>query len=246
MNLNSSRSFDCKNEELPVICRFCVISLTRDLIDFNNFSPMFDASYLATFKAKIDVVQELVQPKSETVALKVITERMYQTLDDLISPINHLTGYIELTGKQVPISSADFGLVQLRKSIRSRDVESVLTLLHACNGFIKKYKKELEGKGLTEALIAKFTEAGKLLAEDKDKKYALVSNRISIVQNNMGLLNELYEQLTEICRIGKVLYKQTDKAKLKDYTFAQMKKQVRRVEKPVEAKQTEEPAPVSA
>lgn len=42
--------------------------------------------------------------------------------------------------------------------------------------------------------------------------------------------------MAEICRIGKILYKQTDKAKLKDYTFTQMMKQVRRIDKPEEQK----------
>ena len=236
MNLNINRSFDCKEEELPVVCGFGAVSLTRDLSDFTAYSPMFDAPYLAAFKAKIEVVQELVQPNSETVELKVITGRIYQTLDDLISPINHLEGYLKLAGKQVPISSADFGLVQLRKSVRARDVENVLKQLHTVEGNINKYKTALMAKGLTEALIAKFTEMSNPLAADKDKKYTLVSNRAAIVQNNRGLLNELGDQLAEICRIGKILYGQTDQAKLKDYTFAQMMKQVKRSAKAEEAK----------
>jgi hypothetical protein len=52
-------------------------------------------------------------------------------------------------------------------------------------------------------------------------------------------MNGLYEQFTEICTIGKVLYKQTDKAKLNDYTFAWLMKQVRRADKPAEEKPAE-------
>lgn len=52
----------------------------------------------------------------------------------------------------------------------------------------------------------------------------------------MSQLNELNAQLAEICNIGKILFKQTDKAKLKDYTFAQLMKKVRRTEKPEEPK----------
>jgi len=59
---------------------------------------------------------------------------------------------------------------------------------------------------------------------------------MALVLNNLVLLNGLYEQLTEICAIGKVLYKQTDRAKLNDYTFSYLMKQVRRVEKPEEPK----------
>ena len=236
MKMNVNRSFGCKNEELPVVCGFGATSLARDLGDFTAYSPLFDAAYQAAFKTKIDVVAELVQPLSETVELKVITERMYQTLDDLIAPINYLAGYLKLAGKEVPVSAHDFGLLQLRKSVRSRDVESVLTLLHTVDGNIRKYKKALTTKGLTEELIARFAAAGKQLADDKNRKYALVSNRAAMVQKNMGLLNDLYDQLTEICRIGKILYKQTDPAKLKDYTFAKMMNQVRMSARPAAAK----------
>ncbi len=236
MKMNMNRSFGCKNEELPVVCGFGATSLARDLGDFTAYSPLFDATYLTAFKTKIDAVAELVQPRSETVELKVITERIYQTLDGLIAPINHLSGYLDLTGNEAPVSSDDFGLVQLRKSARSRDVESVLMLLHTVGVNIGKYKTALMAKGLTEELIAKFTDAGKLLAEDKNKRYALVSNRAAIVQKNQGQLNDLYDQLTEVCRIGKILYKQTDNAKLKDYTFAKMMTQVRVSARPVAAK----------
>ena len=70
------------------------------------------------------------------------------------------------------------------------------------------------------------------------------------MQNNLGLLNELNTQLVEICEIGKILFKQTDKAKLNDYTFAYLMKQVRRSskqadEKPVAATKADADTPVN-
>ena len=241
MTSNSYRGFNCKDEELPVVCGFAAISLARDLNDFTEYSPIFDNGYVEVFQGKISVVQELVQPKSETVLLKVITERINNNLDAMISPINYLDGYLELASKNVPISATDFGLTQLRKSVRSRDIENVLKLLRTVNGNINKYKDDLMAKGLTEPQIVKFTEVSFTLTEDKNKKYKLISNRTAIVQNNLGILNDLNDQMAEICKIGKILYKQTDKAKLKDYTFAQMMKQVRRVDKPEGEKTTEKP-----
>ena len=44
----------------------------------------------------------------------------------------------------------------------------------------------------------------------------------------MGLLNDLKNPTDRNPGIGKILYKQTDQAKLKDYTLTQMMKQVRR------------------
>lgn len=236
MNGMIPRSFNCKNEELPVVSGFVATSFERDLGFFSGYSPVFDSVYLDGYKAKIKAVEGLVYSGSETVALKLITEHSYSILDGLISPINHLEGYISLAGKKVPLSPADFGLNMLRKSVRSRDVENVLSQLRIVNANIKKFKAELTEKGLTETVIAMFTEAVPLLADDKKKGYELISNRAALVQNNMGTLNDLNDQLVSICDIGKILFKQTDKAKLKDYTFTQLMKKVRRTEKPEDTK----------
>jgi hypothetical protein len=115
-------------------------------------------------------------------------------------------------------------------------VESVLPLLLTIDSNITKYYDQLTAKGLTEPLKTKFLDARTALADDKNKRYTLVSSRAALVQNNMGMLNALHAQMVEICDIGKILFKQTDKAKLKDYTFAQLMKQVRRVNKPEEDK----------
>jgi len=236
---NSIRGFNCKNEELPLVCEFVATSLERDQPLFNNYSPLFNLAYVDGFKAKIMAVEELVNPASETLALKLINEHSYSILDEMIGSINHLEGYISLAGKNVPVSATDFGLTILRKSARSRDIENVLSQLRTVNKTIAKYRTELNEAGLTDALVANFTDAVTLLNSDKKEGYKIISNRAALVQNNMGLLNELNDQMGSICDIGKILFKQTDKAKLKDYTFAQLMKKVRHTEKPDEAKPTE-------
>ena len=240
------REFNCKNEELPIVCGFVALSLERDMESFASYSPVFNQAYLDGYKASIASVQELVAPKSETVELKLINEHIYLVCEGLIDPINHLEGYIKLAGKSIPISASDFGLVKLRKSARAHDVESVLPLLLTIDSNITKYQEQLTAKGLTEPLKAKFLEARTALVDFKNQRYSLVSSRAALVQANMGMLNALNAQMTEICEIGKILYKQTDKAKLKDYTFAQLMKQVRRVNKPEENKtQTNEDTPAT-
>jgi len=223
-----NRNFGCKYEELPVLCGFCATSLARDLDDFTAYSPIFDAAYLTAFKARIDAVSKLHQPQSETVGLKVMTRQMYQRLDELITLVNYLSGYLQLAREEVPISARDFGLVKLRYSARSRNVENVLMLLHLVEGNINKYKTALMAKGLTEELMTRLADLWKQLVEDKDRRYAQVSNRAALVQFKQGLLQELYHQLSEICNVGKILYRQTDQAKLNDYTLARMMDQVRR------------------
>lgn len=231
MNTNMYRSYNCKDEELPVICGFIAMSFARDFTYFEGYSPMFNQAYMTGFKERIQEVFELVRPKSETIELKLITERMNQKLDELIQSVNFVEGYLKLAGKTVPISAADFGLSELRRSIRSRDVESVLNLIRIVDGNLNKYKSELMAKGATEGLLDDFLEAFTALSNDKNRKFGLISNRAYLVQSNREKLNQLYEQFVEISTIGKMFFRQTDKAKLKDYTFSHLLKQVRRTEK---------------
>ena len=94
----------------PSFCGFVAFSLKRDLPDFSEYSPQFNEAYLAGYETKIDIVQELVQPKSETTEIKLITERIYATLDGLTPPINYISGYLDLAENTVPISATDFGI----------------------------------------------------------------------------------------------------------------------------------------
>jgi len=243
MSTDSPRNFNCKNEELHIICGFSAISLARDLEAFAAYSPQFNSEYVEIYKANIDAAQELVQPKAETVQLKKLNEHIYSTLDSLITDTNHVEGYLMLAKKAVPLSASDFGLTQLRKSCRSRDLENVLTQMRTVKGNMMRYGTELATKGMTEAFVEKFAETEAQLAENRNAKYGIVSNRAAIVQNNMGTLNALYDQFTEICTIGKILFKKTDKAKLNDYTFSYLLKQVRRVQKPEDPNQNDKPAP---
>jgi len=80
---------------------------------------------------------------------------------------------------------------------------------------------------LSHYQIIKFTQAATSIAADNQKQYEIMSNRKAIVQNNLGLFNSLYEQLTEILRVGKILYKANDAAKAQEYNFTAMKKKVR-------------------
>lgn len=240
MSTNTLRSYNCKNEELSVICKFAAFNLTRDLPDFSAYSPRFSAEYVEGFKAKINVVSELVEPKSEIMELKLLNEQLYKRLDELITPINFLTGYINMANGQLKLSPADFGLSTLRKGIVSKDVESVIRSLQTVNTNIAKHKGVLAQQGLKDELIDRFTNEAIRIAAEKQKQYEMLSNRKNLVQTNQVLLNELFEQLNEILSTGKILYKKVDLAKQKGYTFNELKKRVRKTSKP-DSETTDEP-----
>jgi hypothetical protein len=243
MNTNQTRNYNCKDEELSVICGYAAFSLKRDLADFSNYSPRFDLKYVEEFDAKITVVTELVNPKSETAEKKAITTRLYATINGLTDPVNRLEGYIKLAKDRIPVSIADFGITLLRRKIRAKDTEGTLQNLRLVIASIQAYKEPLTAEGLTGEFVLHLENVAASIAADNQTQYEILSARKELVQNNLYLLNDLFRQLTEICDIGKILYKKTMPQKVQEYTFSSLMKQVRNVAKSKSAKkQTSESA----
>lgn len=232
MATDFSREYNCKDEELPVICKFTAFSLRRDLPEFTAYSPKFNEQYLSGFESSNAKATDVIDPKSETMERKASTAKLYLELDKLVDPINRLRGYLGISDAGLAVNAADFGLTDLRRSITSRDAEKAIRSLHLVNANIAKYKDQLMARGLTEELIGQFVTAADTIAKVKQNQYEILIKRKSIVQSNMALLNSLHGQLTEILTVGKILYKATNPAKLQEYTFSDLKKRVRLVSKP--------------
>jgi hypothetical protein len=221
------RSFNCKDGELPVMCGYVAFSLKRDAEEFNRYSPKFNAEYIADFETKTSAVSELLSPVLETAELKGITTRMYAVINGLLDPLNRVKGYLKLAKDTVPVSATDFGLTLLRKKVSTKDAKGILQGLQLVNANLQKYKEPLSAQGLTEELISVFTTSAGFIAADNQKPYEIVSRRKDLVRTNVGLLNDLYKQLSEIMEVGKILYKGNNIVKLKEYTFSELLKKVR-------------------
>jgi len=222
------RKYKCKDGDLPVICNIAADSLESDLADFSAYSPKFTQVFLIDFRNYIEKVFEIVLPQAEIQLQKVITERMNGTLDNMTDAANRLSGYIKFSHTD----HTDFGLTLLRKAIKDGDAAGGINSLQTVIANIAHFKEALVQQGLTEELIAVFVTARKSLKEDKSKQTKIFNNRKRIVHSNLGLLNGLFDQLTEILTAGKILYKTTEPAKLQEYTFEGLKKRVRWASKP--------------
>jgi len=235
MGTNSNRSYNCKNEELPVICRYTLFSLKRDLADFTAYSPKLNDAYASAYETKIATAEELVSPKSETAEKKKITDRITASMAALIAYTNHLNGYLEMANGKINLSATNFGLTALRKGIAAHDPEKVIDRLKDVIKNISKYREDLTEQGFTDALLEKLTGTYASLIADRQTQYELLANRKALVQKNVSVFNDLYNQLQEVCRIGKILYAGVDPVKVKEYTFTELKKQGGRSSKNTEA-----------
>jgi len=96
MGTIASRAYNCKDEELPVICRFTAFSFEQDLAVFQAYSPIYNPEYLANFKQRIASAEALMSPKSEAVTRKKKSDLLIGTITGLTTPLNHLHGNLNL------------------------------------------------------------------------------------------------------------------------------------------------------
>ncbi|MDR2472834.1 MAG: hypothetical protein LBD53_04610 [Tannerella sp.] len=233
------KTYNCKNEELPVIAEYLLFSLKKDMAAFTAFSPKFNEAYVTAFEEKIAAVAAILNPHNETIELKKVTEHLYSTMNSLIDPIARVEGYVKTAGSANPIGIKDFGLSLLRKKVWAKDAEGVLVALKTVNDHINTCKSTLVDQGLSDDLIAVFTSSTTAIHDDNQRQYQIVTARKRLVNNNLSLFNELYALIMEVCGIGKILYKK-DAVLLKEYTFTELKKRVRTVHNPQSAKPASE------
>jgi hypothetical protein len=228
MKILKTKSYNCKDEELLVICRNAVKCLKRDLTDFIAFSPIFDETYIVGFEEKINFVDGLVCSKTETAELKKITRRLYETMDSLIDPIAKIHSYLLLAKKTVGVSAKDIGLAMLSRKISDRDAEGTRQTLLFVITFLEKYRVQLYAVGFSDSVIDQFNDAVSSITEDNKLQFNIINKRKAILQTNVSVLNDLYAQLIYVLNVGKSLYKNVNTLKFKEYSFSSLKKGVRR------------------
>jgi hypothetical protein len=226
------RTYGCKDEELLFISIFVSLSLKRDLPEFTAYSPVFNQAYQTAFDGKIAVLKEVVMPKFMVTERKEVTTRLYGTMDGLLESARHLTGYIKLAKSDISIPLDDFGFAPLRKAVNAKDAEGTFKSLQFVNANVAKFKEVLAAKGLSEDFVTGLIATAASIAADKELQYEYDTKATALLQSNVGLFNELNAQLTEILSVGKILYTGKDPVKLKEYTFSELMKKVRRSSKP--------------
>lgn len=245
MTTEPARNYICTDGELPVIGGYVWQSMIRDFADFTGYSSKFNSDYASSYETRLKAVSDLVAPESETMELKASTARLFAVLDQLPDWINRLAGYIDFANKELQASPDSFGLKNLRQFVSLKDPEGTLDSLHTVNGNIAKYKALLVQQGLTDEFAKVFVDSAETIAREKQLQFKIISNRRGIVQDNLIVMNTLNAQIAEIRKVGKILYRHKNAAKMKDYTFNELRKRVRRASKPDNGKSPDKTDPES-
>ncbi|MDR1601679.1 MAG: hypothetical protein LBS42_04540 [Tannerella sp.] len=221
------RSYNCKDEELPLIGKYLSESLKRDLKGFTALSPRFDENYALQFDEKVRTCADFVPSESESVTLKVITSRMHETIRSMSAPVSKLSIYLKLAKAAAPLSAADFGVTKLLQKIRIKEVDSLLRQLRTVTDNIHTYHTALTQHGMPATIPKQLLDAAESIDADRRTLFEINGVRQELLKRNMDKMNDLYEAIKEIARMGKKLHRKTNPERANDYVFRELLDRVR-------------------
>lgn len=218
--------FPCRIEELTPIADMLKLNFERDINDFINLVPSYGGNYLINFGNKITTVEAIVNPISITGRLKVVTNRLYVTMESTRDYLNKLEIFIgKATG--LTMDPKDFGISEVRNEITQKDAEGFTGKLNTLLQNVDANFAALQAAGYTQQAR---TETGNIYTSAKDdntKQNEIMEEREAQVQANMNVLNELWDIMSDVMKTGKALYKESNSEKVGDYTMAVFMERVR-------------------
>jgi len=218
------KKFHCKIEDLPTIADFVLASLRRDIADFNNYSEIFNQEYLSNLNVKRQECTEVILTDSVNIALRSVTNRLYENLKKLRTLLVLIEGYIILAKKE--LNNDKLGIVKLRTNIKAGNVEGVVYYLRAFISNLNDSKTILTSKGMKQEHIEALNHLHSIIESLNMEQNELLSKRSQNCLNNMKMFNTLWDILSEIMQVGKVIYKSKNESKLRDYTMIQIKRRM--------------------
>jgi hypothetical protein len=204
--------------------------MNAGLVDFNNYSPDYDAAYVANGLAKLAVIEALIHPKQFTAEMKLITGRVYGNMDALRGKIDFLEGYINrATG--LTMGKKDFGIHEVRSANNRRDVEKLIDELEYLLTNVTNNFGALSAKGYTATQHTALSTIKTELYNDNAAQNTKINDRNNKVTANHGLINEFWVICTDISDAGKRIYKSIATNKVDDFTIAELKRRIRQEQK---------------
>ena len=227
--------FTCRFDEVAPLARLLWVSYQRDRADFvdllpDDYTDAFDRAYTAGLKAVGKLVATSVQQARGMVFTADIAA-LYEALPQLL---NRLEARVR-RAEGLTVAAKKFGIGDARTARNQGDKESLADDLKTLLQNIAANEPALKAKGQQPADTKKLQDLHDSLVDSSTSQGTSVSTQRQLSQANVETINELEKLMQHLFDDGKSLYERSDKTRLKDYTYKQLLKQVRRAQ-PIDAK----------
>ena len=220
--------FTCRFDEVTPLARLLWASYQRDKADFADLLPDdYNAAFDTDFTRKLGAVEKRVASSVQQAKGMVVTaeiEALYEALPELLNRLEARVRRAE--GLTVPVKK--FGIADARAARNQNDKEDLAGDLNTLLQNMATNKDALATKGQKPADTKKIQDLYDALVSGSTAQGTNTSTQRQLTQANVQTINELEALMQHLFDDGKALYERSDKPKLKDYTYKQLLKLVRR------------------
>ena len=220
--------FTCRFDEVAPLARLQWASYQRDKADFidllpDDYTEAFDNGYTTALKAVEKLVASAVQQAKGMVFTAEIAT-LYETLPELL---NRLEARVR-RAEGLTVLPKKFGIGDARTARNQGDHESLADDLKTLLQNVAANQAALKTKGQQPADTKKMQDLHDALVANNTSHGTNASTQRQLTQANVDTINKLEKLMQHLFDDGKSLYERSDKSRLKDYTYRQLLKQVRR------------------
>jgi hypothetical protein len=220
--------FTCRFDEVAPLARLLWASYQRDKSDFVDLLPDdYTAAFDTDYTKKLGAVEKLVASAVQQAKGMVFTaeiEALYEALPELL---NRLEARVRRAEK-LTVPTKKFGIGDARQARNQGDKEDLAGDLNTLLQNMTANKDALETKGQKAADTKKIQDLYDALVTSSTRQGTNASTQRQLTQANVETVNALETLMQHLFDDGKSLYERSDKTRLKDYTYKQLLKQVRR------------------
>jgi len=222
-----SKYFKFRRDELPKVADLLKKSFLRDQKVFKKFSPDFNKEYWDRLDKQMDLVSKLVNSKTLSLEVKKLTKDIDGDIKKLRYILERIQAYAQRSRKELTLNYMDFGCREARKEARLGHVNEMVGCINTVNENIKNNHEALTSHGLKEKYVTQIKELSEKITSHYTLREQKRHEREQQVTDNLKEFDTLWKILHDLSRTGRMLFKERDEKKMKDYMFTHILKKLR-------------------
>lgn len=224
--------FQCPIDDLVPIARLLRVSYERDQKELAALLPDdYTPAFLKDYDQRLAVANALVSSLAQRATGMLYTARiqaLYQVLPELL---NFLQARVRRVETPTVLPKA-FGIEAARKARNADNHSGLEAALKLVLQNVAANAAGLAKKGQQPADTQKLQDVYDALVDDTTSQGASMSTQKNLTQDNLEVLNHLYEAMQHLLADGKALYAASNRAKAQDYAMSQLMKKVSQARPP--------------
>lgn len=223
------RQFRCRLEEVAPLARLAHGQYQKYRPDFLEVSTDFGAAFDTDYEAKLAAFEQLVPTRQRIVSAAEQNRRLNKAAKALRHPLNLLEIQIGSASraKSLTVAAKDMGLARVRAGINSRDMQGLDDALGALIGLVEVNKAALTARGMKPQALLDLRAARTTLGVSNTTHDGNRLDQPELTEANIQAGNDLWNLMAEILRVGRLLYKESNKQRAASFTLARLKKLMR-------------------